>query len=254
MQLIGETIHHQQFGKGVVIACEHNIITIDFADGKRNFIYPDAFEDFLVPQDTGSQEQINDILVERKLQEKQQHIQNLEHQKKLAHLHAMKIPQIGQAVFDLDHQEGNNPLESGYCETGCYLSGYSKGMPRVPDRVMFNTMCILTRCPKGHPENERQILGLAMTLDSFQGSECQDGQIPLHPEFRLQLSKPAAIWPYLEKEPRKAWGHTTFKYIYNKIGEEILHDVMVQLSGTPEEQAVRKFYRYYCDCNRIMAR
>ena len=254
MQLIGETIHHQQFGKGVVIACEHNIITVNFEDGKRNFIYPDAFENFLVPQDTGSKEQINDILVERKLQEKQQHLQNLEHQKKLAHLHAMKIPLIGQAVFDLARQQDNQPLESGFCQTGCYLSGYSKGQPRIPDRVMFNTMCILTRCPEGHPENERQIVGLAMTADSFQGGECEDGRIPLHSEFRLKLSSPAAIWPYLEKEPKKAWGHTTFKYISNKIGEEILHDVMIHLSGTEDEALARRFYRYYCDCNHIMAR
>ena len=255
MQLIGETIQHQQFGKGVVIACEHNIITIDFADGsKRSFLYPDAFEGYLVPQDTGSQEQINDLLVERKLQEKQQHLQNLAHQKKLSQLHSMKIPLIGQAVFDLSQQSGASPLETGILETGCYLSGYSKGQPRIPDRFLFNTMCILTRCPENQPENNRQIVAVAMVDESFQGSACQDGQIPLHSQFRLKLPQPVAIWPYLEKEPKKAWGHTTFKYISNKIGEEILHDIKVHMTGTRDEKLAKEFYRYFCDCNRFMPR
>lgn len=254
MRLIGETIEHQQFGRGVVTACEQGIITIHFADGKRSFLYPDAFESFLVPQDTGSQEQINDMLVKRKLEEKQKQIEDLEHQKKLAHLRAVKIPSVGQAVFDLDCQQDNDPFVSYKCSTGCYLSGYSKGEPRVPDRVHFNTMCILTRCEAGQPENNRQILGIAMTDMNFSGEDCKDGFIPLHEKYRLKLSHPIGIWPYMGKEPRKAWGHTTFKYISNKIGEEILHDIRVQLTGTPEEKLAADFYRYYCQCNHLVQR
>lgn len=254
MQLIGETIEHQQFGRGVVTACERGIITIDFADGKRSFLYPDAFESFLVPQDTDSQEKINNMLVRRKLEEKQKQLEDLEHQKKLAHLRAMKLPAMGQAVFDLDCQQGNDPFVTGRYSTGCYLTGYSKGQPRVPDRVQFNTMCILTSCRKGQPENDRQILGVAMTDAGFSGEACKDGWIPLHDRFRLKLNRPIAIWPYMGKEPKKAWGRTTFKYISNKIGEEILKDILTQFNGTPEEKLAEEFYRYYCQCNRLIPR
>ena len=254
MQLIGETIEHQLFGKGVVTALEKGIITIDFVSGgKKSFVYPDAFEAYLVPQDSGSQQQINDILVKRKMEEKQREIENFEHQQ-IAHLRAMKIPSAGQAVFDLDRQEENNPFVSGKCSTGCYLSGYSKGQARVPDRVHFNTMCILTRCQEGQPENTRQILGVAMTEESFVGEECREGWIPLSQEFRLKLKNPIAIWPYMQKEPQKAWGHTTFKYISNKIGEEILHDIRVQLTGTEDEKKAKDFYKFYCACNRLTQR
>ena len=254
MRLIGETIEHEQFGKGVVTACDRGIITVQFEEFKKSFVYPDAFESFLVPESSGSQAEINDILVKRKLEEKQREIENLEHQKKLAHLRSMKIPAIGQAVFDLDRQQDNDPFESLQCSTGCYLSGYSKGQPRIPDRIHFNTMCILTRCPEHQPENSRKILGVAMVSEGFMGENCEDGLIPFHETFRLKLSKPLAIWPYMGKEPQKAWGHTTFKYISNKIGEEIIHDIRNQLAGTEDEKLARDFYQYYCECNHLLSR
>ena len=254
MHLVGQTIEHEQFGKGVVTFCDKGIITVDFAGKKKSFVYPDAFEAYLVPQDTGSQEKINDMLVKRKLEEKQKQLEDLEHQKKLAHLRSIKIPSLGQAVFDLGLQKDNDPFTSHRCSTGCYLSGLSKGKPRIPDRVHFNTMCILTRCSQGQPENARQILGVAMAEESFQGENCQDGWIPLKEKFILKLERPIAIWPYLEKEPKKAWGQTTFKYIANKIGEEILRDIRQQLLGTEEEKKAAAFYRYYCECNHLSHR
>ena len=254
MQLIGETIRHEQFGKGVVTACDHNIITVDFPTGVRRFVYPDAFERFLVPKDTETKEEINDILVEQKLEEKKKHRENLEHQKKLAHLRSMKIPPVAQALFDLPNQEENDPLVSGCCSTGLYLSGVSKGTPRVPQRVNFNSMCVLTACPEGKGEKDRQILAVAMTDESFHGGACEDGRIPLHPDYRLKLPRPIPLWPHLEKPSLKAWGRTTFKYVSNKVGEEILYEIRRQCRGTDQEKAAEAFYRYYCECNRLMTR
>ena len=254
MHLIGETIEHEQFGKGVVTFCDKGIITVDFAEGRKSFVYPDAFEAYLVPQDTGSQEKINDLLVKRKLEEKQKQIRDLEHQKKLAHLRSIRIPSAGQAVFDLSLQKDNDPLQTLECTTGFYLSGLSKGKPRIPEKVHFNTMCILTRCPEGQPENTRQILAIAMVAENFQGETCQSGRIPLKADYVLKLQRPLAIWPYMEKEPRKAWGQTSFKYISNQIGEEILKDIRQHLMGTEEEQKAKAFYRYYCECNHLPQR
>ena len=254
MQLIGETIRHVQFGRGVVTACDHNIITVDFPTGVKRFVYPDAFEQFLVPKDTETKEEINGILVEQKLEEKMRHQQNLEHQRKLAHLRAIKIPPVSQVVYDLDNQEGNDPFTSGCCITGTYLSGYSKGEPRVPQRVNFNTMNILTRCPRGKTEHQREVVALAMTAEGFCGERCTDGRVPFHGEFRLKLLQPLALWPYAEKEPQKAWGRSTFKYLSNRAGEEILRDVCRQFAGTDREELAGRFLRYYCECNRLPVR
>ena len=254
MQLIGETIHHEQFGKGVVTACDHNIITINFPTGIKRFVYPDAFQAFLIPKDGETREEINDMLVEQKLKEKQKELADLERQKKLAHLRSLKISNNGQAVFDLANQEGNDPLHTGFCETGTYLSGFSKGEFRVPQQLAFNSLCILTSCPEGAEELQRQIVAVAMTEESFEGAACEDGRVPLHEEFRLTVKNPIRLWPLLGKEPRKTWGRAAFRYVSNPVGEEILYTIRQQYKGTPQEAQARALYSYYCDCNRLVHR
>ena len=254
MQLIGETIHHVQFGKGVVTACDHNIITIDFPTGVKRFLYPDAFEGYLVPKESETKEEINDILVEQKLQEKKKQVEDQARQKRLSYLRSLKISPNGQAVFDLGNQKDNDPLQSGCCHTGAYLSGASKGMPRVPLQMGFNSLCILTDCPSGRPENERRIQAVAMVPETYDGAACADGVVPFHEAHRLRLDRPIALWPYLKKEPRKSWGHASFRYISNTVGEEILRDVCRQLKGTDRETASKDLSRYYCDCNHLSVR
>lgn len=253
MELVGETIQHEQFGRGVVTALDHNIITIDFPTGTRRFLYPDAFKGFLVPRDTDTKEEINDLLVEQKLEEKRKELEALEHQKKLSHLQSLKISVNGQAVFDLGNQADNDPFATGCCSTGVYLSGISKGEFRVPQQMAFNTMCILTACPEGQPEKDRRILALAMASEDFEGAACRDGQVPFHPDYRLKLSSPVQVWPFLKKEPKKNWGHASFRYVSNQIGEEILYDLL-QHSAGEEQKALQRFYNYYCECNRIPRR
>ena len=254
MQLIGETIQHVQFGKGVVTACDHNIITIDFPTGVKRFLYPDAFEGYLVPKETETKEEINDILVEQKLREKRRQVENQARQKKLSYLRSLKISANGQAVFDLHNQKENDPFSSGCCRTGTYLSGDSKGMPRVPQQMAFNSLCILTDCQPGQPENTRRIQAVAMVPEGYDGASCTDGVVPFHPVHRLRLQTPIALWPYIKKEPRKSWGHASFRYISNQIGEEILKDIRRQLKDTDQEAEAKEFYHYYCDCNHMTAR
>ena len=48
MQLIGQSIKHVTFGKGVVTDWNGNVITVCFSAGEKKFIYPDAFSNFLI--------------------------------------------------------------------------------------------------------------------------------------------------------------------------------------------------------------
>lgn len=43
MQLIGQAIRHETFGKGIVTERNRNILTVCFSDGDKQFLYPDAF-------------------------------------------------------------------------------------------------------------------------------------------------------------------------------------------------------------------
>ena len=53
MDLLQKQITHKTFGSGVIIEMTNNIITVCFTKeiGKKRFLYPDAFEHFLIMDD-----------------------------------------------------------------------------------------------------------------------------------------------------------------------------------------------------------
>lgn len=59
-------VKHNKFGLGTVVATDGKYITVSFADCRKNFVYPDAFERFLTLADgTVSEEIAADIAVSR---------------------------------------------------------------------------------------------------------------------------------------------------------------------------------------------
>ena len=51
VNLIGEKIKHKILGIGTVISVEGNHIIIKFPSKTSKFVYPSAFEKFLIPED-----------------------------------------------------------------------------------------------------------------------------------------------------------------------------------------------------------
>ena len=53
MQLIGETVQHKVFGRGVVTDCRADVLTVRFSDStQKEFIYPDAFQQHFLTMDS----------------------------------------------------------------------------------------------------------------------------------------------------------------------------------------------------------
>jgi len=61
--MIGQKVHHKSFGNGIITECNNSLLSVSFAEGEKRFIYPDAFESFLVAEDSELQQR---ILVELK--------------------------------------------------------------------------------------------------------------------------------------------------------------------------------------------
>lgn len=55
MNLLNLKVKHKVFGNGVVTGISDNLLTIQFASKVSNFVYPDAFETFIVAEDTSVQ-------------------------------------------------------------------------------------------------------------------------------------------------------------------------------------------------------
>lgn len=58
MNLLNLKVKHKVFGNGVVTGISDNLLTIQFASKVSNFVYPDAFETFIVAEDTSVQSEI----------------------------------------------------------------------------------------------------------------------------------------------------------------------------------------------------
>lgn len=257
MQLIDQPIKHIKFGKGIVKECEDTIITIRFAIGDKKFIYPDAFAKFLTLQNTEIQRQILELIDIRETQKEAKKKAIQEMQERRFMLKNVKILPQSQAVFDMSNDKATDVFSVWTVSTGNYISGYSRGFPRVPDRLNPNSMCLLTVRDRGQPEADRRIIGAFMVEEEFLGCYCRDGMIQAHPYFRLQLplDQQLLLWPYIVREPQKQrWGKVPFKYMSNYTAEKILFDLKNRFTDESEKSRAEKFYQYYCKMNHLHPR
>ena len=248
MQLIGQTVQHEVFGKGTVTSREQNILTVHFSQGNRSFLYPEAFSKYLVAQNQDLQQRILDLFhAQQQEQEAKEHAEMEKWEKETA-LRSLHIPTRSQCAFDIAPQE--DIFASWQLSPGCYLSGLSKGEPRIPDRMGPNSLCVLTRVADGESEAQRKIIGLAMADDTFSGADCTDGVIPTHRIYRMALNPEdqPLFWPFFTADPAKRkWGKTVMKYLPNETGELILR----RICAGQKTEAATAFYHYFCELNHL---
>lgn len=253
MKLEGKAISHVKFGKGIVKESSEKYITILFPHGEKKFLYPDAFLKFLILKDEKTQEKIDQILdgklsreekrreKERKEQEKQQRIQNL------------KIRQYSQAAFGLSPNNQEQVFERWSVYTGQYLSGKSKGEPKIPTKLDLNSACLITLRRMGEPEKNRKIIGAFMVEDDFDASSCMDGIIRSHDYFRMELKERERLpyWDYFEESEPLKWGRTEMKLITITQMQTILKDMQQKISHSKRKEKMKEFYEYFCFVNRL---
>lgn len=254
MQLIGQAIKHKDFGNGIITDWADNVVTICFSQGEKKFIYPDAFSDYLILRNNRIQSEIDGILNQKKKAEetKKQEIQ--EKEERMLSMRNLKITPVSQAVFDIKPENKEEIILSWSVSTGRYLSGHSKGQPRIPTRLKPNSVCLLTECAENKPEKERQIIGAFMVMENFWGMYCRDGMIESHPIYRIMLSPKDYLpfWPYTVNDSlTQRWNNAAFKYFSTKSMKNILYDMKETLRDPKEKEISDRFYEYFCKINQI---
>lgn len=70
MELTGIAVSHGKFGPGEILGEHEGKITVQFAGpyGQKDFVYPDAFERFLIAQDASLQGELQEALAGRRLE------------------------------------------------------------------------------------------------------------------------------------------------------------------------------------------
>ncbi len=253
MNLLGQPVRHEKFGKGVIIGLGGNKVRVRFANRQRLFQFPEAFSHYLTVKDDEIHREISKISREHEVELAQKQLEIEKENNNRNRIRTMRIQSKAQVAYDLS---GGRIVGMDYVETGNLLSGARQGQPRIPTSARPNSAVLLTSRGNGG-EDDRKIIGIAMVDKSFWGTECTDGRIRFHPKHRLILAENDRIsfWKYFDREaftPR--WGRVPFKYFENDTMLQILLDVSSRAAGTKQEDQAEAMYRYFCLINRIPER
>jgi hypothetical protein len=269
MNLINKKVTHERFGMGSIVKHNDSIIEIVFASENKKFAFPDVFGKHLTLHDKSAANSLELIIQkkemerekeeskkeeEKKLQRKNQELR-LEHEKLMKN---HKIHTESQMVFWCDTEEQNSSFSEWKVFSGVIKSGISKGKPNKPTRLHQNSAVLLTAIDSSMPEKDRRILGVYMVNENFIGKLCEDGSIPAHSEYKIQLTEQESdqmlFWKYYinEKFPQKiTWNSGKYRYFENIWMAQILLDIVSLRSDQKERELAQRFFEHFCKMNQI---
>ena len=269
MNLINKEVTHKRFGKGSVVKHNDSIIEIHFAMENKKFVFPDAFGKHLKLHDKSAANSLEKVIQKREIErekaeqekEEEKKLQRKEQQLRLEHERLMKNHKLhpkSQMVFWCDVEELSRVFTEWKVFTGVIKSGNDKGKPKKPTRIYQNSVCLLTARDSSMPEKDRRILGVYMVNEDFIGKFCEDGYIPAHSEYRLQLTEQESdrmpFWKYYVngKSPHSmTWNTGKYRYFDNVWMAQILLDIVSLKSDTQERELAQNFFEHFCRMNQI---
>lgn len=256
MNINGQTINHKTFGCGAVTALTADTITVRFTAGDKKFIYPDAFKDHLVFDNSKMQRDITAQIVEKEEERSRQfQLEQAEHVRTCKLLN-FRVMSNSHAVFDISPHNTQEVCETYTVSSGRYLSGSSKGKPRVMERLKPNSACLLTERPIGESEKARRIIGAFMVREDYMGEDSDTGLVEGHPEYRILVPAGDSLlfWELFNQEAIPRWGNTAFKYCSGTAMNRILSNMVQMFENTDQQKSALAFYQYFCKINGLTKR
>lgn len=269
MNLINKKVTHKLFGMGSIVKHNDSSIEIHFTSENKLFIFPDAFEKHLQLHDKNDAKSLEEMILKKELERKEEEREKeeekklqrkklelrLEHEKLMKH---HKLHPESQMVFWCDEGERNSSLSEWKVFSGVIKSGNNKGKPNKPSRLHQNSAVLLTTRDSSVSEKDRRILGVYMVHEDFIGKICEDGDIPAHSKYRIQLteqeSEQLLFWKYYvnNKTPEKvSWNTGKYRYFDNLWTAQILFDIVSLKSDPEERELAQQFFKHFCKMNQI---
>ncbi|MFB3164233.1 malate synthase [Neobacillus sp. 179-J 1A1 HS] len=269
MNLINEKVTHKSFGLGSIVNHNDTSIEIHFAKENKKFVFPDVFGKHLKLHDKIAADSLEKIIQRQETERKEEEwkkeegkrLQRKNQELRMEHEKLMKNHKLhpeSQMVFWCDTEEQNDSFTEWKVFSGVIKSGNNKGKPNKPIRLHQNSAVLLTGIDSSMPEKDRRILGVYMVNEDFIGKLCEDGFIPAHSKYRLQLteqeSDQMSFWKYYvnEKSPHKTtWNSGKYRYFDNLWMAQILLDIVSLRSDPEERELAQQFFEHYCKMNQI---
>lgn len=267
INLVDKEVEHESFGRGSIISYDGSYIQILFKSGKKRFVFPEAFKEYLILCDKKAASMVNKKIekeekereeIEIKLEEEREARRRQYLLQKQKPTKKQRIHSRLQSVFWCKPEEEDIIFEEWKVFTGVIKSGAKKGEPRRLAQVNQNSACLITSRDKNVDEEERQILGAFMVEPGFRGGDCKDGYIPAHPKYRIRLSEEESekmlFWTYYinKRYPDNiVWNSGKHRYFDNEWMAQILRDIINLKEDPKEQEDVKAFFDYFCQINNI---
>src|SRR3954471_2575024 len=269
MNLINKKVTHKRFGMGSIVKHNESSIEINFESENKKFVFPDVFGKHLKLQNKSVANTLEKIIQKKEMERKEEELKKeeakelqrknqelrLEHEKRMKN---HKLHPESQMVFWCDTEEQNSSFSEWKVFSGVIKSGNNKGKPNKPIRLHQNSAVLLTEIDSSMPEKDRHILGVYMVNEDFIGKLCEDGYIPAHSTYRLQLTEQESdqmlFWKYYvnEKSPHKmTWNTGKYRYFDNSWMAQILLDIVSLKSDPKERELAQQFFEHFCKMNQI---
>jgi hypothetical protein len=271
MNLINKKVTHERFGMGSIVKYNDSSIEIHFASENKKFVFPDVFGKHLKLHDKSVANSLEKIIQKKETERKEEEWKK-EEEKKLhrknqelrwGHEKLMKNHKLhpeSQMVFWCDTEEQNSSFSEWKVFSGVIKSGNNKGKPTKPIRLHSNSAVLLTAIDSSMPEKDRRILGVYMVNEDYIGKLCEDGYIPAHSKYRLQLTEQESdqmlFWEYYVngKFPEKmTWNTGKYRYFDNSWMAQMLLDIVSLKSDPKEREQAQQFFEHFCKMNLIKA-
>lgn len=267
VNLINEEVTHKVFGEGNIVDQNASIITIDFNNDIKKFVYPDAFRKFITLNDQNSAKSLDKVIkkiekkdeaLERKREEEREQLALERQRREILKNH--KIHESSQIVFWLDEEEQQNTFTDWQVSTGMVQSGKNKGQPNRAARLGPNSASLLTARESDQSETKRRILGLYMVNETFSSDLNDDGMVPSHEKFRIKLTDQEAekmlFWNYYINKNyphRTSWNSGKYRYFDNVWTAQILKDIIALKTNEEQIKEAKNFLDYFCQVNALDA-
>lgn len=120
MEFVGELVDHRAFGLGTIIEFKETYIVVKFDDGmQKDFVYPDAFDSYLVLKNPTLLLQVEEKLIEYRKNEAEKRLVDEELRKEKFRLEMMRAEMENSKNSVRKKVDSNIAFKCSYCDGGC---------------------------------------------------------------------------------------------------------------------------------------
>ena len=252
--LVGQKVVHKKFGDGEIRALDGNVLSVQFGESLKKFVYPQAFELGLRLYNTELMQQIRpDVEKNARHQADRRRREERFYKDKAAHIKKNSAAELtekrkmpsGNVAFKCETQDIQLPqwtLSAGQEQ--------KNGKLRRLMQIQPGKLCMMTKVDPEDKEVDRYIYAVFMISEKAAQMGKLQGLVVAEDSLKLQLTperaKELRFWKYYStKSGRPAWGSGAFRYVDDGTTLTLLQDIEKLMTNTEMQNTAVQLLESY---------